>query len=83
MNKQELVIVQENHGGSSPTFVVKDIGSRYEANSVLAGQVKISFVDAFDTLTEAQTAYPDATPTNPHLLPRNTFGHLPDEQDLY
>ena len=49
MRKKELVIVQEADGFGPPTFVVKDIGSRYDDNSVLAGQVKISFVDAFDS----------------------------------
>ncbi|MFD3435275.1 hypothetical protein [Alteromonas macleodii] len=83
MHKQELVIVQDGDEFGTHSFVVKDIGGRYEADSVLAGQVKISFVDAFDTLEEAKAAYPEAQVTHPHLLPQNTFDHLPDEQDIY
>ena len=82
MQKKELVIVQDGDEFGT-TFVVKDIGGRYEESSVLAGQVKISFVDAFDTLDKAKAAYPEAEVTNPHLLPRNTFDHLPDEPDIY
>ncbi|AGP79796.1 hypothetical protein I633_21846 (plasmid) [Alteromonas mediterranea 615] len=40
MRKKELVIVQEADGFGPPTFVVKDIGGRYDDNSVLAGQEK-------------------------------------------
>lgn len=83
MQKRELVIVQEGDEFGTGSFVVKNIGERYDSNSVLAGQVKISFVDAFDTLEQAKAAYPEAEPTHPHLLPRNTFDHLPDEQDIF
>ncbi len=82
MHKKELVITQESDGFGPPTFVVKDIGERYDNNSVLAGQVKIAFVDAFDSFEEAKAAYPEAIFTHAALLPRNTFDHLPDEQDL-
>ena len=82
MRKKELVIVQEADGFGPPTFVVKDIGGRYDDNSVLAGQVKISFVDAFDSFEQAKAAYPEAVFTHAALLPRNTFEHLPDEQDF-
>lgn len=83
MHKQELVIVRDGDEFGTTSLVVKDIGGRYEASSVLAGQVKISFVDAFDTLEDAKAAYPEAEVTHPHLLPQNTFDHLPDEQDIY
>ncbi|WP_394222554.1 hypothetical protein [Alteromonas gracilis] len=81
MENKELVIVQDGDKFSTDSFVVKDIGGRYEAGSVLAGQVKISFVDAFDTLEQAKEAYPEAEVTHPHLLPQNTFDHLPDDQE--
>lgn len=82
MRKKELVIVQEGDGFGPPTFVVKDVGGRYDDNSVLAGQVKISFVDAFDSFEKAKAAYPEAVLTHATLLPRNTFDHLPEGQDF-
>ena len=72
----DLVIL--NEGGE---FVVKDIGNVYPSHSVLAGQTIIQFVDSFDTLEEAEEAYPNAVVSNHLLVPRNTYDHLPDDAD--
>jgi hypothetical protein len=71
---QQLNIV--NEGGE---FVVKDTGSVYPSHSVLAGQPIIRFVDSFDTLEEAQAAFPEATLSHSLMMPVNTFDHLPDD----
>lgn len=44
--------------------------------SVLAGQDKKSYVAQFDTVEEAEAAYPEATPSHPMLQAGNHFGHL-------
>jgi len=74
MPKQVLNIVNQNGN-----FVVKDTGSRYPRHSVLAGQVQVKFVDSFDTLEEAQAAYPQATLSHALMMPTNSFDHLPDD----
>jgi hypothetical protein len=61
-------------------FTVKGYGT-YERSSVLAGQVKICFVDSFDTLEEAQAEYPEADLSSGMMEPQNTFDHLPDGPD--
>ena len=61
------------------SFVVYEHGI-YEDSSVLAGQDKRSFKDSFDSLEEAQEAFPEA-----HLIEGTTkqninamTSHLPD-----
>jgi hypothetical protein len=76
MAKQQLSIVNENGD-----FVVKDTGSVYPRHSVLAGQPMIKFIDSFDTLDEAQAAFPKATLSHSLMMPVNTFDHLPDDTD--
>jgi hypothetical protein len=61
-------------------FTVKGYGT-YERSSVLAGQVKICFVDSFDSLEEAQAEYPEAQLSSGMMEPQNTFDHLPDGPD--
>ena len=46
-------------------------------SSVLVGQFKISFVEAFDALEQAKADYTEAEPTHSQLLPRNKYDHLP------
>lgn len=70
------ILRDKDYGG----WTVKGYG-RYGRSSVLAGQVKIVFLDHFDTLKEAQDAYPSATLSNEYLEPVNTFDHLPDGPD--
>ncbi len=65
---------------SKPQFVVKGVGT-YEPSSVLAGQDKIVFLDSFDTLQEAQDAFPMADELHPLMQPQNNFDHLPDNGD--
>lgn len=52
----------------------------YEKGSVLAGQTRKRFLDGFDTLEEAQEAYPEATVGFRDA--GNTFGHLPGSDCL-
>ncbi len=73
---QELVIVNDNGN-----IVVKDVGGVYPAHSVLAGQTMIKFVDMFDTVEQAQAAYPQASIRHELFMPVNTFDHLPDDAD--
>ena len=48
----------------------------FPRSSVMAGQTMKSFRDSFDTLEEAQKAYPHAEVG--YRDPNNTFNHLPD-----
>jgi hypothetical protein len=49
----------------------------YPRSSVLAGQDRKQWIDGFDTLEEAQAAYPDADVG--FRSAHNTFDHLEDE----
>ena len=51
----------------------------YPRSSVLAGQTRKQFIDGFDTLEEAQAAYPDADVG--YRDAHNHFGHLPDPDE--
>ena len=51
----------------------------YDRSSVLAGQTKKQFVDGFDTLEEAQAAYPDVDVG--FRSAHNSVAHLPDPDD--
>jgi hypothetical protein len=55
----------------------------YPRGSVLEGQTRIRFLDAYDTVEEAEKAYPQAVMSHRLLEPRNTFNHLgpPDDDD--
>ena len=48
----------------------------FPRSSILAGQTMKSFRDSFDTLEEAQAAYPEAEVG--FRDPNNFLGHLPD-----
>lgn len=74
----ELNIIPESNGD----FTVKSVKyNGYPSHSVLAGQPCIRFVTTCESLKEAQSAYPDATCSNKHLMPQNTFDHLPNDTD--
>lgn len=60
-------------------FTVYEFGV-YPRSSVLAGQTRKRFVEAYDTLEEAQEAHPDAV--EGYRDAHNTFNHLPDGPDL-
>ena len=64
--------------GKDGGFSVYEFGE-YTESSVLAGQTCKRFVDNFDTIEEAQAAYPDADVG--FRDPCNHFDHLPDEPD--
>ena len=72
--KKELTIEPAKYGEG---YTVYEWGT-YEDSSVLAGQTKKQFLDGFDTLEEAQAAYPEAEATG-RVSAHNTFDHLPDE----
>lgn len=56
----------------------------YPRHSVLRGQTRIEYHDHFDTLEEAQAAFPDANCGGPFISEQNTFDHLDDrEGDIY
>lgn len=55
----------------------------YPSSSVLSGQMAKCYIDTFDTLEEAQEAYPEAGPSHVLLQPQVSLGHLPDSGDLY
>jgi len=63
-------------------FTVKGYGT-YARHSVLAGQVRIVFIDSFDTFEEAKAAFPEAVGSHAMLEPVNTFDHLSDEEGAY
>jgi len=53
--------------------------SKYPSYSVLAGQDCKQYLDGFDSLEEAQAAYPEAEVIGHRVNPCNTFDHLEDE----
>jgi len=55
---------------------------RYPRSSVLAGQTKKQYLDGFDTVEEAQEAFPRAVASGCTRSAHNTFDHLPDGPDL-
>ena len=70
----EMTIENGRYGG----FTVYEF-SEYPRSSVLAGQTCKRFVKNFDTVEEAQAAYPEAEEgcRDAH----NYFDHLPDDGD--
>jgi hypothetical protein len=52
----------------------------YPRHSVLAGQVRISFLGSYLTETDAKASHPDATWGHAMTEPVNTFGHLDDSE---
>ncbi|MDK9793745.1 hypothetical protein [Vibrio sp. D431a] len=75
--KQATELTYESRDGR----IVVHAWGVYPKSSVLAGQACKSFQDMFDTVEEAVAAYPEAVSSHPMAQPKNTFGHLPDEQD--
>lgn len=53
----------------------------YPPHSVLAGQVLIQYEAHFDSIEEAQSAYPDANFGSKWTSAQNTFDHLSDDGD--
>lgn len=72
-----IYVTEAKYGGG---YDVKGVGT-YEKSSVLAGQDKIVFIETFETIEEAQHAYPTADYMGNFCEPRNTFDHLPDNGD--
>lgn len=65
---------------SNPDFGVYEY-STYPRSSVLAGQERRSFLDSFDTLEEAQAAYPTASVSHSCGYRPPSLDHLPDGED--
>lgn len=53
----------------------------YPASSVLAGMERRTFVDSFDTLLEAQVAYPHATVVEGSRFQELNLDFLPGDDD--
>lgn len=53
----------------------------YPRSSVLAGQTKRTWLDAFDTLAEAKAAYPTARVVDHSDYAPPNLSHLPDDGD--
>lgn len=81
--KTEQVIEQ---GGRGMTychltgFTVYELGT-YPRGSVLAGQQSRRWLDHFDTLIEAQAAYPKAVLIGGTSYTAPNLSHLPDDSD--
>ena len=73
-----FIVFEDTYGKGA--FNVKGVGTHPES-SVLAGQDKIVFLNGYETIEEAQEAYPDADLTHAMLQPTNTFDHLSDRGD--
>lgn len=54
---------------------------RYPRTSVLAGQVRRSFLDSFKTLEEAKARYPGAVEVRGSGYAPPSLAHLPDDGD--
>ena len=72
-------IHRSKHGDGFDVKGIKQDG--YGPNSVLAGQDLIQFLDSFDSYEEAKAAYPDAEMSGEWTGARNTFDHLPGDDD--
>lgn len=72
--------ILNNEGGQRP-FVVK--GYDTWPSGVLEGQVRITFLASFNTLEEAEKAYPQASMSHELMEPQNSFNHLSDGPDDY
>ena len=69
----------ETYQNKSGTFTVYEIGV-YKRGSVLEGQQKRTWLDQFDSLEEAQTAYPEAQLISGSTYREPSLGHLPDDE---
>ncbi len=74
------------HGGRGATyrktegFTVYAL-DEYPRSSVLAGQQRRTWIDEYDTLEEAQAAYPQATLYSGTTYQPPYLGHLRDDDD--
>ena len=55
--------------------------STYGRSSVLAGQPRKQFIDAFPTAEEAKAAFPDASFSSKWTEPEVSLSHLPGDED--
>jgi len=82
MAKSYQVIEQGSRGATyqngDDTFTVYEIGT-YGRGSVLAGQQRRQWLDEFQSLAEAQAAYPQAEFINGSTYREPNLNHLPDD----
>jgi hypothetical protein len=76
--KYDDLVIEDKVSYGRRIFVVYGFGV-YPRYSVLAGQVSKTWLESYDTLAEAQAAYPKARVG--YRSAGNTFNHLPDEND--
>ncbi len=74
------VQAKREHPESDPQFHVYGWNT-YERSSVLAGQPRKVWLDAFDTMELALAKYPAAVASHPLLEPQISLGHLPGPDD--
>lgn len=70
----------EAKGGDVMPFCVYGWGT-YEEGSVLEGQTRKSFLDAFETEAQARKAYPKAIGGTEGRSAHNSVAHLPGPDD--
>ena len=77
MEQANFYTIEKDHYYDDPQFGWTVFGwSIWEKGSLLAGQQKKMYRASFDTLEEAQKAFPDAGGDTGYV---NTFDHLPEE----
>ena len=76
--KYDYYHILNNEDGLRP-FTVK--GYDTWPSGVLEGQVRITFLESFNTLEEVKKAYPQATMSHELMEPQNSFNHLSDGPD--
>ena len=80
--KQPWRTIEQGHGATyhNDTFTVYE-HSTYGRSAVLSGQPRRVWLDDFETLADAQSAYPDAEPMEGTTYAAPSLHHLPDDGD--
>ena len=80
--KQLSQTIEQGHGATyhNDKFTVYE-HSTYGRSSVLSGQPRRVWLDDFETLADAQSAYPDAEPMEGTTYAAPSVHHLSDESD--
>ena len=81
-SKQPWRTIEQGHGATyhNDKFTVYE-HSTYGRSSVLSGQSRRVWLDNFETLADAQSAYPDAEPMEGTTYAPPSLHHLPDDGD--
>lgn len=78
-NKFERYSYQVMRCGANPVYVYG--WGVYERGSVLEGQARKVFLDAYPSVEDALKQYPEAKPGSKWTDPQVSLNHLPDEND--